>query len=154
MQRISSNCVENRSGKKIEKYKVKRTKEMRAVFVNKQSIDLKSAKTTRYLNLDIGFFEGINYQNWKDKKDCQIDNPLSCNFVQIKPIPDGWSVSEVELLLPSRARFRFSLTMQNYMIFLSQKIFNAFFLFIEPKNNYFCREFLQAFTGSHSSATI
>ena len=117
---------------------------MRTVFVNKQSMDLKSAKTTRYLNLENGFFEGINYQNWKDIKDCQIDNPLSCNFVQIILIPDG--------LLPSRARFRFSLTMQKYKVFLSNKK-QTLFLSNKQNYDYFCREFLQAFTGTHLNAT-
>jgi len=37
--------------------------------------------------------------------------------------------------------------------FSFSKNIQRFFLFIEPKNNYFCREFLQAFTGTHSSAT-
>jgi hypothetical protein len=77
---------------------------MLTVCGNIQSMNLHVAKTTRYLKLANGFFKGINYQNWKDKKDCLIDNPLSCNFVQVKPIPDG--------LLPSRARLSFSLTMQ------------------------------------------
>jgi len=65
---------------------------MLTTFVIKQSIDLNNVKKTGQLNIVNGFFKGINYQNWKDKKDCHDDNPLSCNFVQIKPIPDGWSV--------------------------------------------------------------
>jgi hypothetical protein len=117
---------------------------MLTIFVNKQSMDVRVAKKTPYLKPEDGFIKGINYQNWKDKKDCQIDNPLSCNFVQTKPIPDR--------LLPSRARFRFSLAMQNYTIFLSAKKIVIFFS-NESNFDYFCRKFLQAFNGTYLSAT-
>ena len=82
----------------------------------------------------MGFFRHV-LPKLQYEKDCLYDNPQYCYFVQIKPIPDG--------LLPSRARFRFSLTVQNYKILSNDKkklFFCPFFL-----KKYLClQKFLQA----------
>jgi len=58
------------------------------------------------LKYEMGFLRHITTKIKRIKKDCLNDNPSSCNFVQVKPIPGR--------LLPSSACFRFSLTLQNY----------------------------------------